>query len=285
MKNTTSNWTDKSITVNGTEEQISLAAWLAKELNDAPSSRQAMVAHEYPGTAGSNDDVRVYFLANTNTPQELQEAVNITRSVADIMRFFPCNEIRAIVARGTPQQIEMSQWLLGELDQPAGSLKPGHREHPYPSDPRASLTQIYVLTNIDTPQGIQEIVNGTRSLADVQRCFPYNSRRVLAMRASTEQIAFADWILGQLDKPAAAAPDTATHEYKYNTGNARDTASVARVFFLNHVEGPQQLMELVAEVRTATNIQRTFPNSQARAIMMRGTGDQISRAELMLKDK
>src|SRR5438128_1793245 len=75
IKNTTSNWTDKSITVNGTEEQISLAAWLAKELNDAPSSRQAMVEHDYPGTAGSNDEVRVYFLANTHTPQELQEVV------------------------------------------------------------------------------------------------------------------------------------------------------------------------------------------------------------------
>src|SRR5215468_10763665 len=110
------NWEDKSITLNGTEEQISLAAWLAKELNDAPAGRSAMMQHDYPGAIGSDQEVRVYYLAHTATDQERQEVVNIVRSVADIRCFFPVNEIGAIAARGTPQQLDMAEWLLNELD-------------------------------------------------------------------------------------------------------------------------------------------------------------------------
>jgi hypothetical protein len=57
------------------------------------------------------------------------------------------------------------------------------------------------------------------------------------------------------------------------------------VFFLNRVEDTDQLHEFVNQIRTTTRAQRTFPNSQAKAIAMRGTGDQISRAEQMLKDQ
>jgi threonine aldolase len=92
-------------------------------------------------------------------------------------------------------------------------------------------------------------------------------------------------MLGLLDRPASAAPDTTAHEYKYNTGNARDTASIARVFFVNTAENSLQLQQLTNEVRTATQMQRTFPNYQAKAILLRGTGDQVSRAEQILKDK
>jgi hypothetical protein len=284
IQNASSDPDNMSITVSGTTEQVSLATWLAKEVNDPPSVRPAMMRHDYPGTVPESHVVHVFYLAHTSTPQDVQELLNMTRSTADINRFFPATGISAIVARGTPDQTDMANWLLGELDQPAGALKPGHVDHAFPSDPRASLAQIYVLANTSTPQGVQEIVNGTRSLVDVQRCFPYNSRRVLTMRGTSDQIAFADWILGLLDRPASAPPDTAPHEYKYNTGWARDTATIARVFFLN-VQNPQQLQQIVNEVRSATSILRAMPIVQPKAIAMRGTGDQISRAEQILKDK
>jgi hypothetical protein len=279
----------KSITVTGSQDQLSIAAWLSHELDQAPAPRPAPLRHDYPGNAGKDragepEELHVFYVAHVDSPRELQEILNLTRSIADVQRFFPCVALNAIVELGTAQQTELAAWLLSELDQPAASMKPGHREHPFPADPRASLAQVYVLANTSTPQGVQEIVNGTRSLVDVQRCFPYNSRRVLTMRGTSDQIAFADWILGLLDRPASAPPDTAPHEYKYNTGWARDTATIARVFFLN-VQNPQQLQQIVNEVRTATSILRAMPIVQPKAIAMRGTGDQISRAEQILKDK
>jgi type II secretory pathway component GspD/PulD (secretin) len=275
----------KSITVQGTTEQVSIAAWLAKELNDAPASRQAPIRHDYPGNASPNHLVQITFLAHTSSGRELQELVNLTRSTADIQRFFPCNAIDGIVSRGTPEQADMANWLIGQMDQPAGTLKPGHVDHAFPSDPRANSAQLYVLGNIESVQAIQEAVNAVRTVADLQRLFPSNSRKALVMRGSSDQVAFADWMLGLLDRPASAAPDTTAHEYKYNTGNARDTASIARVFFVNTAENSLQLQQLTNEVRTATQMQRTFPNYQAKAILLRGTGDQVSRAEQILKDK
>jgi hypothetical protein len=282
IENVTQDAAKKTITVQGTTDQLSLAAWLAKEFNAPPASRSAMVRRDYPGSVAPNDEVHIYYPAYTTSPVDLQEALNLTRSIADIQRFFPCMMQAAIVSRGTREQTDLAEWLLTELDQPAESMKPGHREHPFPADPRASLAQVYVLTNTGSPQAIQQVVNGTRSMVDIQRCFPYNARKVLAMRGTSDQIAFADWLLGLLDRPASAAVDMDAHEYRYNDG---PRMSIARVFFLSHVDNPQQLQDVVNEVRTAAGLQRTYPIIQAKAIAMRGTGDQISRAEQMLKDR
>jgi hypothetical protein len=38
-------------------------------------------------------------------------------------------------------------------------------------------------------QVIQEVANVTRSMADIQRCFPIDSRRMLVMRGNGDQLA------------------------------------------------------------------------------------------------
>jgi general secretion pathway protein D len=53
---------------------------------------------------------KVFYLANVNTPQELQEIVNAVRSVADIQRFFPYNAQNAIIAKGSADQVALAWW-------------------------------------------------------------------------------------------------------------------------------------------------------------------------------
>jgi hypothetical protein len=284
IQSVTADDANKAITVQGTDDQISLAAWLAHELNQPPTARQTQFRHDYPGVVPQSQQVHIYYLAHVDTPQALTEAVNLARSVAEVQRAMPCVALGAIALRATPAETEVANWILEGLDRPAGTMKPGFQNHPGPADSRPSTVQIYVLTNTDTPQGVQELINGTRSISDIQRFFPYNSRKALVLRGSNDEIALADWVLGLLDKPAGTAADTAAHEYRFSE-YPRDTANIARVFYLNHVENPYQLMQIVDEVRTATQTPRTFPNNQAKAITMRGTGDQIARAEQMLKDK
>lgn len=289
IRDATADVEKKSITVSGTPEQISVAAWLCNELDRAPESRPAMVRREYPGTLtdtrGENQVLRAYFLAHIESQQELQEVTNLSRSIADIQRFFPHNGVYAIVARGTKEQTDLTDWLLSELDRPSNTpMEPGHREHSFSSDPRAGVAQLYVLANTETPTAVQEIVNCTRSMADIQRVFPFTSRKVLAMRASAEQIDFADWMLQELDKPAAGAVlDSAPHEYRVPFTVEKN--SMARVFFLNHVESPQALQEIVNLVRSTVAVPRAFPNNQSKALAMRGTADQIARAEQIIKEQ
>jgi hypothetical protein len=284
IKDATQDWEKKSITVKGTTEQISLAAWISQQLADAPSSRPSTVRRDYTATVAKTDQVTILFLAHATTPQALQELVNSTRSIADIQRFFPCNEAGAIVSRGTPEQTTLGAWMVQALDQPAGSVKPGHLDHPFPSDPRSNMAQIYVLRNNPaTPRVLQEIVNSVRSVADIQRFFPYNAQNVIVMRGPAEQVALADWLLGQIDQPVGAVVSSQPLEYQYTDGPRG--ASVARVFFLRTADSPQKLQEIVNEVRTATHIQRFFPLAQITAIAARGTADQISQAEQLLKDR
>ncbi len=282
IRDASANWEKKSIAVSGSTEQISLAAWMSQQFAQPPAARPATVIHDYPGTAGNTDQVKAFFLAHATTPQALQEMVNITRSIADVQRFYPCNAAGAIVARGTAEQIGLALWMVQALDQPAASVAPGHLDRPFPTDPRSNTAQIYVLHNTATAQTLQEIVNSVRTVADIQRFFPYNAQHVIAMRGSKEQVAFADWLLSQLDQPAGAAVTANPAEYQFNDAG---WASVARVFFLKTTDSPQKLQEIVNQVRTAVQIQRFFPLAHTMAIAARGTADQISRAEQLLKDK
>ena len=72
-------------------------------------------------------------------------------------------------------------------------------------------------------------------------------------------------------------PSVSSGQRSWRTSAGLAGNALARVFFLNHVESPQRLQEIATEVRTAAQIQRTYPNNQARALVLRGTGDQIAQ--------
>jgi hypothetical protein len=285
IRDVTADAAKQAITVTGTTDQLSLAAWICNELDQTPAPRQALVQHEYPGTVPQDHVVRVFYLAHMESPQDLQSVVNLTRSIADIQRFFPFNTLSAIVSRGTPEQTDLAAWMLNEVDQPSNKpLTPGAQSRQFPADARANMAQIFVLTNTQTPQATQEIVNATRTVADIQRCFPFYSRKILAMRGSADQIAFADWVLKELDKPAGSpAPDAAVNEYRVPAG--LDKNGVARVYIVNNIENPEALQQLVRDVRSNTGIQRAYPVNQPKALAIRGTGDQIARADQIIKER
>jgi hypothetical protein len=58
-----------------------------------------------------------------------------------------------------------------------------------------------------------------------------------------------------------------------------------RVAYLPENTSPQALQETVNAVRTDTRMQRVYPNGMRKAIAMRGTADQISRADLILQER
>jgi hypothetical protein len=272
------------LTVHGTAEQISMAGWLIAELDQVPAATTSSATHTYPGTISGGDVMHLYFLTGPQKPADLQEIVNSARSVADIQRFYPYVALRAIAARAKPDQVALADWLIGVLDGPA---KPGtqvSRTYDGPGTHGTETTQVYFLANTQTPQAIQELVNSTRSISDVQRLFPYNATRALTLRASAEQVALADWLLQQLDRPAVQAKaDSDLHEYQVPATVYRGTG-VARVFYLGGEWEAKALQELTVAVRTETRISRAFPIFQVNALAVLGTGDQIARAEQIIKE-
>ncbi len=68
-------------------------------------------------------------------------------------------------------------------------------------DYEEQVARVFYLSNVNTPQELQEIVNAVRSVADIQRFFPYNSQNAIIAKGSADQIALAEKILHDLDKP------------------------------------------------------------------------------------
>lgn len=65
---------------------------------------------------------RVFYLPNAGTVQEFQEIANALRTVAEIRRVFTYNAGRAMVVRGTPDEIAFVEKLVHDLDKPKAEV-------------------------------------------------------------------------------------------------------------------------------------------------------------------
>ena len=105
--------TPRAITLRGTAEQLALAEWLFAELKQ-PVNGQPPETPEFHLTGGGDDVVRVFYLMNNTTLQQLQDIIRSVRTETNILRAFTYNAPRAVALRGTGAQIAMAQQLLKE---------------------------------------------------------------------------------------------------------------------------------------------------------------------------
>jgi general secretion pathway protein D len=68
-------------------------------------------------------------------------------------------------------------------------------------DYEEQVMKVFYLTNVTTPQELQEIVTAVRSVADIQRLFVYNAQNAIIARGEADKIALAGKIIHDLDKP------------------------------------------------------------------------------------
>ncbi|MGH9720246.1 MAG: hypothetical protein ACRD8O_08540 [Bryobacteraceae bacterium] len=59
---------------------------------------------------------------------------------------------------------------------------------------------------------------------------------------------------------------------------------VVRVFYLTRAETPQRLQEIAVQLRSMTEVRRLFTYNAHRAVALRGTADQIARADRLIKE-
>jgi hypothetical protein len=267
----------RMLTVRGTADQIATAGWLTAEMDKLGSAADP---HEFPFNDARAPLAQVAHLSRVESQRDLQDIVNALRSVIDFQRIFPMNQQKAIVMRALPSQVKAADWVLGVLDQaagaqPGGPPAPDYRLPEEDWDSRGGLVlRVAILTHIDTPQALQEVTNVTRSMADLTRCYPLVSRSALVMRGNDDQMALAAWLLKQFDGPAGQG----TSEFKMG-GAAGQIVQVAYV----NAGTPVSLQETVSAIRAATTMLRVFPFPTQTALAMRGTADQLARAQQVIQ--
>ncbi|MGJ5818865.1 cohesin domain-containing protein [Paludibaculum fermentans] len=67
-------------------------------------------------------------------------------------------------------------------------------------DYEEQVTRIFYLQNLTSPQELQEVMTGMRTVTDVRKVFPVNSQSAIVVRGTADQVALAEKVLLDLDK-------------------------------------------------------------------------------------
>jgi hypothetical protein len=273
----------KALAVRGTSGQAEIAEWLFRAL-DKPAGVQSPAKLESAVPNAANDLVRVFYTANTGTPQSLQEIVNAIRSITEIRYVSVCNGPNAIAIRGTAAQVALADWLLQGLDRPAGGgpfttisqtlNAPELRSR----DGSPMVARILYPAYIATPQHLQEAVNMIRSIAEAQRVVAIGAVRAIVVRGEPDQVALAEWLVNAL-----AIPTTAEGPAMKPPRPGLD-ALVTRVFYLKHTSTPLAFQEIANTVRSKAKIMRLTVYNPAGAIALRGTPVEVAAAARLIQE-
>jgi general secretion pathway protein D len=66
--------------------------------------------------------MKVFYVTNTTTVQEFQEIAQAVRTVPEARRTFTYNAQKAIIVRGTADQVAMAEKLIHDLDKPKSEV-------------------------------------------------------------------------------------------------------------------------------------------------------------------
>src|SRR5450759_4807853 len=100
------------------EEALEITALESKTFWRPVTPNTIFVAADTPAKRKELEQsvIRTFYLTNLSLPNELQDLVNILRTLLDTQRLQQFPSQQAIVVRGTPDQIAMAEKLINDLD-------------------------------------------------------------------------------------------------------------------------------------------------------------------------
>src|ERR1035441_6001505 len=98
------------------------------------------------------------------------------------------------------------------------------------------------------------MVTAIRTVADLQRLFPFESGKAVIMRGSPDRVAVAEWLIHELAKPS---DPQATHQ----TTMPGVTDGVVRLFYVGQQSSTAALTALIGQIRATADRKSTRLNS------------------------
>lgn len=208
-----------AVVLRGTAAQAALAEWLVNALDKLdgwkPPASQSWAAYEYqsspPGRGGYPTAVRVFYASNTEAGPALQEIVTATRTLTDQSRLIAYNPLGAVVLRGTPGQVALSEWLLNALDKPDDWQPPaGQNPVAYQYNDNddvspmggVSFVRVFYLPTASTQQDLLALVSQIRVAASCQRVLGAATHHVLELRGTAAQVTTAEQLVAARYPPS-----------------------------------------------------------------------------------
>ncbi len=273
------------IAVSGTADQLAFARWLIGEFDRPPSGPVPVnsVKHEYKLQDGIDDVVRVFYLGNCESLEDIQGVMTSVRTVTDFRSVFPYSGQRALTVRGTVADILLAAWVVNELDKPAAEPLPMNSSgHEYKLQSGGEDVVRVLFMHSGSYQDLQEVMIAIRSMGNIRRLFPLSSRRVLTARGTAAQMAMAKWLVNELDKPVRAQSSAVPGPLEYLMPG--ETSGVVRLFYFPTSLTTKELNDIMLAIHSATRTWAVFPISAQKAMVVRGTASQVATAERVIND-
>lgn len=106
------------------DQALDQAAMLTKSFWKALSSNSIFVTNDNPAKRRDYEEqvTKIFYLSNVNTPQEVQEIINVVRSIVDLQRVMSYSTQFAIVVRGETDKVALAAKLINGLDKPRSEV-------------------------------------------------------------------------------------------------------------------------------------------------------------------
>lgn len=217
-------------------------------------------------TAAEPSIHRVFHFTHGETALKIHEIATLLGGIAEVRQTSFDAAQRTLEVGGTAGQLALAEWLCNELEKPSqgGFRVPGAAD---------DVVRVFYLPYAPTPRTFQEVATMVRSIAEIRRMFTINEPRALAALGTSSQMALAEWLFGEMGKPAAP------FEYRMPEGG-----DVVRVFDLPHTPTTRDLQEIVSLVRATAQFRLVFTYSETRAFAVRGSAGQIAPAEWLVNE-
>jgi len=267
-----------AVKVTGTPDELAMSAWIIRNLDQpSPSPDPYLVAGK------SDDGIRMFHLARAaaESPQAIQEMITVIRTVGDIQRVFVYTDHSDLVVRGTATELGLVQSMIGSLDQtpnPQRAAMTMTPEYHYVSGRSTDTVRIYYLAHSSRPQQIQEILTNLRTVLDVQKVFNFTPLEALVLRGSPETVTASEWMIRSLDLPDDAKASTR----EFTASPTMPGGSSLQALYPANLKGTA-LMQTLTAVRSNVGIQKAFLKTSPATLVMRGSADQITKADELIQ--
>ena len=190
-----------TIVVRGTADQLAVAEWLFKQLDQsAPQPGQTRAEQQFHSALSQLPEVRVLYFAHAATASEQQPVVNALRVIPELTHVFPVTAQGAIAMSGTADRIALAEWLFGQVDL-SGPAITAKTSGTYELTPGSDAAQVFFLPGSTMAQSFEEMAANVRAIAPTVRTFPNTLTCTLAVRGTPAQLAQAGQLLKGGGKP------------------------------------------------------------------------------------
>jgi type II secretory pathway component GspD/PulD (secretin) len=279
----------RSVTLHGSPEEMALAEWLLEEVSRPvaatrnPADRQFHMAHgDYP-------EVRVLHWVTGSSLESINYILSSIRYAGDVSHnVTACPQSRALILRGSADQVALAEWLFRQLDGIEGieasqlESRPEAKYEYAPALRGETATRVVFMPSTITQQGQNDLITSVRTTCDVTRIMGFGTKAIV-MRSAPARIAAAEWVIQKLNRPDAGT--TMQQPEPFARGEEQPWRDVEQVMVhYLYTKSSESKVQLVAGLRWTGGGNRVYATSTPSAIALAGTVEEVDFSNWLLNE-